>query len=210
MNDKVAPIESNIEPASGVQQGIGTWWQWLLVYPGLVLGLLGSIPTLINVYHSLKNGVPISKAQDSVEQTELWQNNFACVDGAQFNPITNPDNVRIGAVVCHSGDVLLQAQRPSWRNASYRWVHWSDIAPPQGEQASIGALLGHLADAAGADRYLRVQVQQVPMRVICQRWVGNGLLLQLIWSSQGCFDQLVNTYTGLVVSRSPAYCSNQC
>jgi hypothetical protein len=209
MNDKVASGENVVKTGSGVQQGFGKWWQWLLVYPGLVLGLLGSIPTLVNAYESFRHGVPISKVQDSLEQNSLWESNVACVAGATFRPITNPDNVRIGAVVCQSGDVLLQEQRPSWKDATYRWVHWRDIVPPQGEQSSGSAVIDEFIPAANAAGAVHVQFPQAPMRVICQRWVGSGLLLQEIWSSQGCFDQVVNTYTGVVVSRSPAYCSAQ-
>jgi hypothetical protein len=31
-----------------------TWWQWILMYPTLLVAISGSIPTLINIFYSIK------------------------------------------------------------------------------------------------------------------------------------------------------------
>lgn len=183
------------------------WWQWILVYPTFALSVCGSIPTLVIGLKACSAGVPFASYYDAERQRELWERNYECLGKNEHkgeSDITTQENVKITAVVCGSGDVLLTGQRPSWRYPQERWVAWGDIAPP-GQGGSVAGLTG-LFPIAYAGAAAPIRVAQAP-RVICQRMVGNGLLLQRLATPYGCLDQVINTYTGWVVSRQPAPCA---
>lgn len=183
------------------------WWQWLLIYPGIAVSVLGSVPTYTEAVKSYSLGVAFGRSFDAKEQNRLWQENFDCAQKATFATITTKHKVEIGSAVCESGDVLLRGKRPEWDKPQLRWMSWTEVASPgQPDTKKSGWLFELLgtAHAAGAELLL------AQASVICQRWVGNGLLLQRIGTPTGCFDQVINTYNGLVVSSRPAPCLPNC
>ena len=188
------------------------WWQWVLVYPAFVISILGSIPTVIEAVKSYKHEIPMFSSYTAEKQTELFKRNITCLTGATFNPITTKDNVEISTHVCPSGDVYLQGKRPGWRHSQQIWVAWNDIARDISQEKTSMLTLPDFFSQAIAAESGEIQLAQVAMAmtIICQRWVGDGLLLQRISTPQGCFDQVVNTYNGLIVSSSPVSCNPQC
>lgn len=185
------------------------WWQWILVYPGLAVSVLGSIPTFLEGIESIRLGVPFGRSSDAISQNRLWQENFECSQKASFADIKTKHAVEIGSVVCESGDVLLRGRRPEWDTPQYRWVSWDEVVPMS--RATEHAWTELLLPSAHASETTDLQfVQGFPSNVLCQRWVGPGLLLQRIGTPQGCFDQVVNTFNGFVVDRRPAPCSPTC
>ena len=50
-------------------------------------------------------------------------------------------------------------------------------------------------------------VTQVSQSVVSQRWLRPGLLKQRVRQGAGCFDLVINTYTGSVVRQSPVACT---
>src|SRR5512135_2676731 len=81
------------------------WWQRLLMYPTLITAILGSIPTAQRLYQSWQIQVPTNEVDHAMAQDELWRRNLDCLSGRTYDPVTTPDKVRIGALVCPSGDV---------------------------------------------------------------------------------------------------------
>jgi hypothetical protein len=183
------------------------WWQWLLVYPGLVIAVLGSVPTYIEAVKSYSLGVPFGHSMDAKEQNKLWQDNFDCAQKANFAPIKNKRGVEIASIVCESGDVLLRGKRPDWDNPQLRWVSWNEVAPNNISTNKTEAWID-LFPVARADENKEMQIAQgFGGQVICQRWLGNGLIMQRIGTPQGCFDQVVNTFNGWIVQQTPAPCA---
>ena len=181
------------------------WWQWLLLYPALGISLLGAVPTYMEAARSFQLGVPFGRSFDATEQNKLWQENFQCTQKATFNTITNKHNVEIGAAVCESGDVLLRGRRPEWDRPQLRWVSWDELVV--GSAKTEAAILNFFGTAYASERGNFIPTQA---RVMCQRWVGNGLLLQRVATPSGCFDQVVNTFSGWIVSNRPAPCNQAC
>ena len=177
------------------------WWQWVLLYPGLVIAVVGAVPTYYELGRSHYLGVPFGKSADAEEQNRLWVENFECTKTAAFNKAVNKKQVEISSAVCESGDVLLSGKRPGWDKPQLRWVSWAEVAPSSVENTH-SASFGVFGNAQADDRIILAQGN-----VICQRWVGPGLLLQRIGTAQGCFDQVINTYNGWVVSTRPAPCA---
>jgi hypothetical protein len=189
------------------------WWQWVLVYPGIAIAILGSIPTGIGIVNSYLHDVPFGSWAEAQKQNELWQKNSECLKSSTFTPIRNRDNVEIWSVVCESGDVLLEGRRPSWELPQKRWVAWNEIAPDRSPGKVFANALSVVVSQAHADESdIKVQSGRIRLAqsLMCQRWVGNGLLLQRIATPRGCYDQIVNTYNGWVVSNHPAPCNAQC
>ena len=193
------------------------WWQWMLLYPGLLVSVLGAVPTYIEAARSMSLGVPFGQSGDARLQNRLWQDNFECSKNIPLTTVRTKQAVEIASIVCESGDILLSGKRPEWSRPQYRWVAWSDVAS---NAAAVGAdTIGRLSPIASAHaqevpqstgRAIFQRAQLAGSQLLCQRWVGQGLLLQRYGTPQGCFDQIVNTYNGVVVNRYPAACSNQC
>jgi hypothetical protein len=180
----------------------------VLLYPGLLVAVVGAVPTYMEAIKSHRLDVPFGQSFDAKTQDRLWQENFECMQNATFSNITNKQNVQIGTKVCDSGDVLLIGRRPEWTRAQYRWVSWNDVAPG----ASAGthrASLDIIARAQAAEAP-RMMLAQASTRVVCQKWIGNGQLMQRIETQNGCVDQVVNTFNGWVVSSKPAACTPNC
>ena len=107
---------------------------------------------------------------------------------------------------------MLIGQRPDWKYPQQRWVAWDEIANEGDATLSLNKIASHVIGDVHAystnNDHLAQWVPQTAM--ICQRWIGNGLLLQRILTGQGCFDQVLNAYTGWIVSRKFAPCNRFC
>jgi hypothetical protein len=186
-------------------------WQWLLVYPSLAVAVLGAVPTYLDAIKSLVLGVPIGTSAEAQEQNGLWQKNFDCPQKHPFTSMKTKQEVEIASIVCDSGDVLLSGKRPDWEIPRYRWVSAKDLAPNAVASASHASMLQFISSAEAAEAPHVTLAQWGGSQMICQRWVGNGMLLQRFYSPpQGCYDQVINTYNGMVVNRYQAPCSPQC
>ena len=207
-NDVVKPTG---EKSSKAAKSPIKWWQWVLVYPSLIIGVMGAIPTMIEAVKAYQYDVPIFTSAAAERQLSLYKRNADCLTGAALVPIITKSNVEIATLVCDSGDVLLMGKRPGWRYPQQRWVSWDEIAPDStGQEFSFNLFQG-IISSAHANEEGGIQVAQWgPTTIICQRWVGNGLLLQRIYATRGCFDQVVNTYNGWIVNRVWAPCHPQC
>ena len=90
-------------------------------------------------------------------------------------------------------------KQPDAERVSFHWVSAKTI-----EQRQVSALL-RPAPAYAAPRDMGVT--QVSQSVVSQRWLRPGLLKQRVRQGAGCFDLVINTYTGSVVRQSPVACT---
>ncbi len=187
------------------------WWQWILMYPALAIAILGSVPTWGEIIKSIQLGVPFGQSSHADEQNRLWQENFECTRIKNPTTIMTEHKVEIGSLVCESGDVLLSGKRPEWDYPQKRWIAFDTVAPPNYIKKAGNTLLNLFSKAYATETDSILSAQAQPASVICQRWIGNGQLLQRIRTNTGCFDQVINTYTGWVTSYTPApSCSPDC
>jgi hypothetical protein len=178
------------------------WWQWLLLYPGLVIAVLGAIPTLVELRRSFTLDVPFGNGAEAEKQLRLWQVNFDCMNKLPvIRPIRNEQNIEVASVVCDTGDVLIVGTLPD-RSKQMKWVSWSDVIPaPQTRLARYSLSKAADANAPPVD---------AAATVVCQRWLKKGVLLQRIGMRDGCIDRTVNAPTGRVVGSRPAPCDPSC
>lgn len=178
------------------------WWQWILLYPALFISIFASIPTYIEVFRSAKIGVEFGESKNALKQADLWKRNLSCLD-APFDPLTTPNNTKVDATICKSGDVLVKIFTAD-RGEYYQWVGVDSVV-------SKASLDFDLISNAYAESYLVNSVFLASNSVLCQKYLDSGRLLRRVSvPGQGCFDEIVNTYTGQVESKTPAPCDTQC
>ncbi len=180
------------------------WWQWLLMYPTLVIALLGHIPNGIKLYHSYKTGVSFSKIDASSEQNNLWKKNLDCLTGLNFHEVTTASNATVSVGICKSGDVLVcgKSADPTVEGEKL-WISFSQI------KKKHTSLI--IKDAWAASIRESFLVAEGGATVICRKWIGDGLLLMRLKYPNGqCVDQTINTFTGVIISTAEAPCDSQC
>src|SRR5262249_1578471 len=136
------------------------------------------------------------------EQKELWEKNLQCTT-RPMDFFQNPDNVKVDATICDSGDVFVRVFAPGNKNA-YFWVDVEGLL----KTASYPGLVTS-AQAASLPSILKVQAPKSSF-VMCQRFLDNRNLLRVVNVAGDCFDEVVDTYTGQVTSRNQSTCRNSC
>jgi hypothetical protein len=172
------------------------WWQWLLLYPALATSVVAAIPTIIESVKAYKLGVDFGKADLAEQQNKLWQKNLTCAQ-SPFDWFTNDDNVQIDATICKSGDVLVRVKRPA-TDYHFRWVQVDSVIKEK-TTASLWPF-----SVAYASEPIKVAQGQPP---ICQYFVQPGIVALRYWSPSGCFEDLINTFTGQTVGRRLSICA---
>lgn len=173
------------------------WWKLVLLYPTLAVSIVSAIPTYLELMNSMRLGVPYGQSDQALRENRLWQDNIDCA-AAPFDGLANKQNVQVDAVVCRSGNVLVRVKPPE-ASTAYKWVPLDSVVRMAGGFSLIGS--AHAQTAAPASPAAGANFE-----VKCQEWVGNGLIRRRILdrASGRCFDEVVNTFTGKVVSSSPA------
>lgn len=204
-----APQRTRGKPES--TQSPQRWWQWVLVYPTLALSLLTASPQWLDQARGKALGVP--SASESEKQAQLWQKNRSCA-GLPSKGFLNPSNVAVDATICDSGDILVRAVTPQ-DSEIFKWLAIDDVvrAAPQGggliPAANAATLTTRLASSGFALQTPTVKLALLQVNVICTKSDGR-FLLRRIQTPQGCFDEVIDTYTGALVSRNSAPCVPQC
>ncbi len=175
------------------------WWQWVLMYPTLLVALLGSVPTALELVRAARLGVPFGDSAAAAAQHALWERNLECTRQG-FTLVVNPHQVEVGALVCPSGDVLLRV-RPPGGDPHYRWVSAEGLAASLA-RSGRGWLPVARADEAAAPA--------PPPAPVCQRWLDGRRLLRRIRTADGCIDEVIDSYTGQVLERRRVDCAAPC
>ncbi|WP_374569095.1 hypothetical protein [Ideonella sp.] len=184
------------------------WWtrlvDWVTTHPkqASALGglLVAALPAPIQLAGAMLLGVPYADFLPALRENKLWQENLACAS-APFDGLATSRNLQVDAVVCQSGNVLVRVKSPNGDTA-YRWVPQDSVVT----LASGGFSLINSAYAQPLPLLALASASGGSFEVICQQWVGNGLVKRRIRdnASGRCFDEVVNTFSGKVVSSTPA------
>lgn len=192
---RASSTDEESKPTSAKQ-----WWQWLLLYPSFAVALLTAGPQWYDRINGYLLGVV--SASQAEKQAHLWQKNASCV-GLNSNGYLSPRKIAVDATICNSGDILVRAITPE-KDEIYRWLALDDIVRKKNS--------GRLIPAAEATSLLFTgsALQTVLFQtVICTKTDGR-YLTRRVQTSEGCFDEVIDTYTGSLVSRKPAPCAPQC
>jgi len=191
-----APTDRDLAPAG--ERGALPWWKLVVVYPTLAVSVLSSVPTYVELLDSSRLGVPFGQSSQAVRENRLWQENADCA-AAPFDGQSNQHNVRVDAVVCPSGHVLVRVKPPG-ASTAYKWVPLDSVVSRTSPAALFDVLISRAHAQPAAPR------ASGNFEVKCQRWLGSGRIQRRILdrASNKCFDEVVDTYTGKVVQSTPA------
>jgi len=189
------------------------WWQWILLYPAFAVALITAGPQWIDKGRALALGIQGGSASEAEKQAMLWRKNLSC-SAAPFAWFNNPSNIKVDATICDSGDILVRANTPE-NSQFFKWLPLEDVVRTSGQAGLIPAahaatLRPRAAPAPAAAEPRVFRVAQGQAMVICQRIIDGRRLLRRVQTPQGCFDEIIDTYNGSMVSRSPAPCIPTC
>jgi hypothetical protein len=192
------------------------WWERLLVYPALIAALISAGPQWIDRWAAWKQNVASGSLKVAEQQTRLWRTNFDCsqLPAAWF---TGPTNVKIDTTTCNSGDVFIRALTADNRQF-FHWVPLDEVLKSGGTGGGGGGGLVGIAHAATLDSRVSHPTALAPAMfsllqpagVLCQKFIDDRHILRRVSTPQGCFDEVIDTFNGSVVSRNPAPCTPQC
>ena len=84
------------------------WWQWALMYPTVIVALIGAVPQYYQWASAATMGLPISGNVKGVEEQEMaWERNVSCLHAIDHIKPGSSTNYPIDLVSCPSGDILV-------------------------------------------------------------------------------------------------------
>ena len=207
------------------------WWQWVLLYPAVALAMLSAVPGWVDSLAALAQGVGNAKYSELKERHALFVRNGECLS-APVQWYREPRSGRvIDATLCPTGDIYIRVLVPDDESslatviAGQRFRESSDFVSldkfvGQAERFAALDLFGMTAEAARLPQStpriaLRPNGDLVPVQdqfalVVCQRFLDERHLLRHLQMRGQCFDETVDTYTGVTVRRDPVPCRPSC
>lgn len=195
---------SNSQPSSFMQRR-----RALINSQNIIIAAIGGIsssivPAILQLFLAYTHGIDIQEVPYAKRNSELFARNFACTDSEQYDYVTHRDSTTISTKLCPSGDVLVKFEAPN-AQPTYQFVALGTT-----EQQSWLDLLMPAAHAASPE-VDAMQVKQSAPTVICQKIIADGRLLRRLRYSDGrCEDEVINTYSGEVISTTSATCDANC
>jgi len=187
----------------------------------LALTILGSIPTVVHVYHLVTLGVNWSEVPFARHQQALWQRNWMCASGpgedtalsdqAESAPsarrIETFTGLRLRVQACPNGDVLA---RTVTADGTGRAV-WIASEGFEVEEASLTGIMTAIAQenltSPGG------HTRDADFSIMCQEWkdgTESGLVVRVVSLPGGCVREVIDIFTGKVVSAETVPCSAEC
>lgn len=187
----------------------------------LALTILGSIPTVVHVYHLVTLGVNWSEVPFARHQQALWQRNWMCASGpgedtalsdqAESAPsarrIETFTGLRLRVQACPNGDVLARTVRADGTGRAI-WIASEGF---EVEEASLTGIMTaiaqeNLTSPGGGTR-------DADFSIMCQAWkdgTESGLVVRVVSLPAGCVREEINIFTGKVVSTGSVPCNAGC
>jgi hypothetical protein len=99
-----------------------TTLQFLILYPSLVLALVGSIPTIVQHFKAWRLDSQVNRVQIVEEQQKLWERNLECLVDQKSYEVSGPDRITVRVSLCpKTADVLVRYHLNDWV-PTFRWV----------------------------------------------------------------------------------------
>jgi hypothetical protein len=187
------------------------WWERILIYPALAAALITAGPQWIDRVTALSQGIKSGSAKAAERQNAMWRKNLACT-AMPFAWFTSPGNVKVDTTTCNSGDVFIRAVTPD-NQEYFQWVPLDDVLKSSGGgmMSAHAATLSTRVSPMPATLPPRLfRLAQPQANVICQKFIDDRHILRRVSTPQGCFDEVIDTFNGQVVSRNAAPCNPQC
>ena len=175
------------------------WWQWVLMYPALLIAILGAIPKFSEMTTAVVQGLSPFVSQRQQEQLEAWKRNSSCALAVDNIKPKSRTDYEIALLPCPSGDILVTLTDPrNPANKIQTWIITGDLF------SRTAGLLLHPALA----QIIRVQQNRpYPVRVLGIRTQGTVVTKRVQLSDNTCEDETIDGLTGRQLSAKNAPCS---
>lgn len=223
--DPAEPATPAATPTASGARRPGRWWHWLFLYPATTAALLTAVPEwsdkLFEIYEGL-TGTQTTIAE-ARRRSDLINKNMACLRTPELWVTTS--RVNVDGTICDSGDILIRASTEDGRRAfeifeTARLLDLQQTQPTRAASALLDRLLAGTAEAAPvsatkarpaakADTRERL-AQESFVITICQKYVDKRNLLRHVRVDGVCYDEMLDTYTGLVGKRVQVPCRATC
>jgi hypothetical protein len=178
------------------------WWQWMLMYPTIIIALAGAIPQYYQWMTAVALGLPfLSDVNDAQQQEKAWERNVNCVRSIDHIKPTSSTNYSIDLVSCPTGDILVTLtplQNPDQQVS--RWIVTKTLFAQVAEAASPAR--PELAEVAGAP-----SASPDSVRVLDIRKQGTSVIRRIQRSDNTCVDETIDAYTGRRLDQKPSPCT---
>jgi hypothetical protein len=179
------------------------WWQWILMYPTLLLALIGAIPQYREWITALILGLsPFSNVKATQEQLEAWNYNSTCLRDRGIDHIKpiSQTNYGIDLLSCPSGDILVTltpVQNPD--HPVSRWVITKNLFDQTGWRSISTPALAQITRPEHDTPY--------PVRVVDTKQQGTTIIKRVQLSDNTCRDEMIDGLTGRQLSTTNAPCA---
>lgn len=196
-------------------------WQWILIYPAFGVALVSAVPDwmdkAVDIYFKIDT---LSKGK--VKKTKLAQfmsKNQECVLSPVYW-VEVANETKVDGTICNeTGDVWLRIQAPD-QTVKYEGIDVSELMKTKHADSGFGlagkAYAGSTVIPNASEPLGRVNVsgsfqlaQQVAV-VVCQKFTNSTTLVRHLRAGDACYDEVVDTNTGFVVSKNNVNCRSSC
>lgn len=200
------------------------WWHIIFTYPALVIALISATPGLLVAAKAFRQDQTTEEYLYAVQQQNFWTKNGVCV-----NSIYNPDDFandsdNVTAFLCPSKDIVVVYMNDTNDLPIYAGIEMNFLRNkiPFKEIASneFFGMAAYAATQSALDAFPPLQdrgdAAEINLaqgaQVICQQMQADSrTLLRHINNGAGtCFDEYVDTFTGMVTSVQQVPCRQTC
>lgn len=190
-------------------------FEWGVVFPILLGSLLTAGPQWIDSVRAMMQGINSGTVKQAKEQSALWRKNLACA-AAPYSWFNSPGDIKVDATICDSGDIFVRASTPG-NQQYFKWLPLADVVQADSgsgdgliPQAQALSLTTRASAAPMSPAPVAVKLAQPVANVVCQKFLDDRRLLRRVRTPQGCFDEVIDTFNGQIVSRKAVPCNPQC
>jgi hypothetical protein len=177
------------------------WWQWVLMYPAIIIALFAGIPQIYQWVSATTMGLsPFANVGEAQAQEKAWERNVDCLHGIDHVKPTSKTNYSIDLVTCPSGDILVTLtpiQNPDQQIS--RWI-------------LTNALFSQAAQSFLTRPALAQSQPPPPAGTTSERIIditkhGATVIRRVQRSDNTCVDETIDAYSGRRLSEKQAPCT---
>lgn len=174
------------------------WWQWVLMYPTIIIALFAGLPQIYQWVSALGLGLsPFANVEDAKAQEKAWQRNINCLRSIDHVKPDSSTNYAIDLVSCPSGDILVTLtplQNPSQQIS--RWIVTQSLFTEVASSLFVRPALAQSASTPLAK----------PERIIDIKKQGATVIRRVQLFGGTCVDETIDALTGRRSGQKPAPC----
>jgi hypothetical protein len=172
------------------------WWQWILLYPTLIVTIIPAIFQFIQWGTALHYGLPLTEnTTGALDQLNGWKDNAKCITDRNISHVEpkSPVDYKISLLPCPSGDILVTLT--PMRNPDDQVNTWVLTRKFFGESHQ-----GLLVSSALAQSTMSQVHRPDAVRVIGIKQQGTTIIKRTQLSDGTCIDTVIDGLTGRQLS----------